>query len=141
MRSTTSPSVSPKKKKGRVESQSAIRTAISQANADPRGLMKFFKQNSRQEYNEQVRRHTAEEDEFARNRQEIDEAIDRHRTEKVKEGARERQQKHRQKIYDAEITKGERSPSGTKHKRKVSDIIYSIELGTKLVISARTCRT
>jgi hypothetical protein len=131
MRTATSPSVSPKKKKGRVESQSAIRTAINQVN--PQGLMKFFKQNTREEYNEQVRRHTAEEDERARDCQETNDAVDRCRSEKAKEGARDRQQKHRQAIYDSEIRNGERSPGGTKQrKRKVSTAVYAIELATKV---------
>jgi hypothetical protein len=106
-----------------MESQSAIHTAIAQAKDKPRGLMKFFKQNSREEYNEQVRRHTAEEDEFAQERKEISDAGHRRRAEKAREGARERQQKHRQIICDSEITNGERSPGGTKHSRKVSNIL------------------
>jgi hypothetical protein len=128
----TSPSVSPKKKKARVESQSAIRTAISQAK--PRGLMKFFKQSTRDKYNEQVWRHTAEEDEHAQARQEISDAVDRQRVEKAKDGARDRQRKHRQTIYDSKIVTGECSPGGTKQKkRKVSTGVYVIKLETKFV--------
>jgi hypothetical protein len=90
MRATTSPSVSPKKKKGRrIGSQSAIRTAITQAKDKPQGLMKFFKQNSKEEYDEQVRRHTAEENEFAQERKEISDATNRRHAEKAREGARE----------------------------------------------------
>ena len=88
--------------------------------------MKFFKQNSREEYKEQVRRHTAEEDERAQERQETNEALDRRRTEKEKKGARERQQKHRRAIYDVEIAKGERSPGGTKQ-RKVSYVQFNLK--------------
>ena len=101
--------------------------------------MKFFKQNSKSEYDEQVRRHTAEEDEFARERKEKNDATDRHRAEKAREGARERQQKHRRRVYDAEITKGERSPGGTK--RKVSKNFDHCKLEINIVILARTCKT
>ena len=38
---------------------------------------------------------------------------------KKKEGARLRQQKHRQDVRNTEIASGERSPGGTKRKRRV----------------------
>jgi hypothetical protein len=51
--------------------------------------MKFFKQISKGEYNEQVQRHTAEEDEFACEWKEKNDAAERRRAEKAKEDARE----------------------------------------------------
>jgi hypothetical protein len=57
----------------------------------------------------------------------------------AKEGAQERQQKHQHKIYDAEITKGERSPGGTK--RKVSKTFDYITHEINTIILAGTCRT
>jgi hypothetical protein len=69
-----------------MESQLAIQTAIGQAKAKPRGLMKFFKQNSHEEYNKQVRRHAAEEDEFAQDQQEKKDVVDRRCTEKARDG-------------------------------------------------------
>jgi hypothetical protein len=124
---TISSSVSPKKEKEqRTKSQSAIHRAIAQAKDKPHGLMKFFKQNSRKEYNEQVWRHTAEEDEFAQQKKEIGDAVHRHRVEKERAGACERQQKRRRIIRDAEIANGERSPGGTKYNRKVSDVLNYI---------------
>jgi flagellum-specific peptidoglycan hydrolase FlgJ len=48
--------------------------------------MKFFKQNSKEEYNKQVHRHTAEEDEFAQEWKEISDATNRHYAEKVNDG-------------------------------------------------------
>jgi hypothetical protein len=38
----------------------------------------------------------------------------------TRENARLRQQRHRQQIYDSEITCGERTPGGTKRIQKVS---------------------
>ena len=104
--------------------------------------MKFFKQNTRNEYNNQVQRHAAEEDEHARAHQETNDAAARHHIEKAKEGAQERKQNQRRRIYDSEIAKGERSPGGTKEKkRKVSDATYIIRLETEFVIIADNCRT
>jgi hypothetical protein len=97
-----------------MEFQSVIRTAITQAKDKPRGLMKFFKQISKDKYNEQVQRHTAEEDEFAHEWKEKSDTAERCHAEKAKEGAQEQQQKHQHRMYGAEITKGERSPGGTK---------------------------
>jgi hypothetical protein len=95
--------------------------------------MKFFKKSTREEYNEQVRKHTAEEDERAQDRRETNNAVERRRSEKAKEGARERQQKHRRAIYDSEIAKGKRSPGGTKQKkRKVSTAVYVIKPEAKI---------
>lgn len=122
-----------------MKSQSVIRTAITQAKDKPRGLMKFFKQISKGEYNEQVQRHTAEEDEFSREWKERNDAAERRQAEKAKEDARERQQKHQRRVYDAEITKGERSPGGTK--RKVSKTFNHITHEINSIILARTCRT
>jgi hypothetical protein len=120
MRATTSPSSSPKKKRERkAEAQSAIRTALGMSKDVPRGLLRFFHQNSRDEYNEQVRKHTAEENESAQQRQEKSNDINQRRVERVKEVNRKRQQRHRQKGYNKQIEKGERSPGGTKQKRKV----------------------
>lgn len=96
--------------------------------------MKFFKQNTRDEYNEQVWRYMAEEDEHTQARQEIRDAVDRRRIAKAKDGARDQQWKHCQTIYDSEIVTGERSPGGTKQKkRKVSSGIYILNLETKFV--------
>jgi hypothetical protein len=88
MRTTaTSPSVSPRKKKGQMESQSAIHATITLAKDKPQGLMMFFKQNMHEEYNEQVQKHTAEEDEFAQKHQEMSDKVNRCRTEMAKEDA------------------------------------------------------
>jgi hypothetical protein len=133
MRTTTSPSVSPKKKKGQVESQSAICTTINQAN--PQGLMKFFKQSTHEEHDKQVWRHTAEEDKCAQDHQEMNDALKRRCSEKAKEGAQEWQQKHHQAIYDSEIAKGKCSPGGTKQKNKRSVLLYmSLDLQLKFII-------
>lgn len=102
--------------------------------------MKFFKQNSRDEYNEQVRQHTAEENERAEQQRERDDAAEQRRTENAKEAVRKRQQKHRQKTYSAEIANGTRSPGGTKQKRKVSNLFADsdcIVLVTYCIIIAR----
>ena len=101
--------------------------------------MKFFKQNSKSKYNEQVQRHTAEEDEFAREQKEKNDATDRHCAAKVREGAQEQKQKHQCRVYDVEITKGEHSPGGTK--RKVSKTSNHLKLEIHIVISACTCKT
>jgi hypothetical protein len=115
----TSPPNSPMKKERKIVSQSTIRTALEMSKSTPYGLLKFFHKNSRDEYNEQVWRHTAEENESAQQRKERTDAADQRRAQKVKEGDRKRQQSHHQKTYNAEIAKGERSPGGTKQKRKV----------------------
>lgn len=83
--------------------------------------MKFFQQNSRDEYNKQLRRHQAEEEEFEEEHKEQRGVAERRRREWAKEGGRERQRKHRQKTYDEEIANGDRSPGGSKQKQKVSD--------------------
>jgi len=89
----------------------------------PCGLLQFFHQNSRDQYDEQVRRHTAEENEATQQRQERTDAEKECQAQKSKETDRERQRKHWQKTYDAEIAKGERSPGGTKQKRKVRVLV------------------
>jgi hypothetical protein len=122
-----SPSVSPKKKEERrVEVQSAIHTAIAHAKDTPHGLMKYFKQCSKEEYNEQVWRHTTEENKFAQERKEIEDAAHRCHVEKARKGACERQQRHRQIIRDNEIADGKWLPDGTKCSQKVSNILDCI---------------
>lgn len=59
---------------------------------------------------------------FEEERKEKKDAAERRRREKAKEGDRERQRKHRQKIYNTEIANGDRSPGGNKQKRNVSNL-------------------
>lgn len=81
-----------------------------------------FAQNTRDEYFAQIHRATAEENERAAEREVNKVEADYCRTEKAKEVDKKRQRRHRQKLYNAEIVAGERSPGGTKVK-KVSTIL------------------
>jgi hypothetical protein len=93
---TSTPPVSPEKKKKRV---SAIRTALQES---PKGLMKFLKKCTATERNDQLRRATEEENEQHQEREGHVAEIKARQREEAREGARIRQQKHRQHIYKRE---------------------------------------
>jgi hypothetical protein len=66
-----------------------------------------------------VQRATEEENERDEGKMEKSTATKVHRTERRREVDKLRQQRHRQKMYDMEISLGERSPGGTKRNLKV----------------------
>ena len=76
--------------------------------------MKFLKQCSPAEYQEQVRRATEEENERYQEREGKAEEIKAHRIAASRDAARLRQRRHREKKYESEIALGERTPRGTK---------------------------
>jgi hypothetical protein len=129
------PPVSPVNKKARrVEAKSAIRTAIEEGSK--KGLMSFFKQSTREEYEAQVRRDTAEAREFVRDREVSLSDKRQHKMNKAREAVRLRKQRQRQRLYDAEIARGERTPQGTKRTRKVSTISRNSK-----IIGSQSCRS
>jgi hypothetical protein len=87
--------------------------------------MLFFKQSTHEEYETQVRRDTAEAREFVCDREEELSNKRQDRENKVREVDRLRKQRQHQRLYDAEIAKGDRSPKGTKRICKVSTISLS----------------
>jgi hypothetical protein len=117
LRSTSAPP-SPEKK-SRPEAESAIRTAINlKGGGSSRGLMKFFKPCTKEEYSAQVQRFTEEHQAFRDEESRKDTERKIEREEKTREAERLRQQKHRRLKRESEIAGGERTPGGTK--RKVS---------------------
>lgn len=112
-RKTFTPPVSPVKKKAK----SAIRTALE---GSPKGLMKFLKKCTPTEHHIQVQRATEEENEQYESREQVLDVDKARKAERTREEAKVRQQKHRRKMYDQEIEKGERSPGGSKHAAKVN---------------------
>jgi hypothetical protein len=112
-RKTFTPPVSPVKKKAK----SAIRTALEES---PKGLMKFLKKCTPTERYIQVQRATEEENEQYESRERVLDVDKARKAERTREEAKVRQQKHRRKMYDQEIEKGERSPGGSKLAAKVN---------------------
>ena len=113
-RMNSTPPVSPKKKKSKVSS--AIRTALEHS---PKGLLKFLKKCTPTERDEQVQRATEEENERWVGKDEEARLTKIHRDEKTREDDKIRQQRHRQKLRDEEISRGERTPGGSKRNQKV----------------------
>jgi len=113
---STPPSPEKKKKKLQVEGKSAIRTAIQMTGKAKQGLMKFFQPCTKEEYAAQVQRFTEEHHEDMEKREGREVEAKARRDEKVREGERLRQEKHRRLKCDNEITRGVRSPGGTKRR-------------------------
>jgi hypothetical protein len=112
-RKTSTPPASPEKEKLKV---SAIQTTLGKS---PKGLSRFLKKCTPVEYKEQVQRATEEENEQDEDKMEKSTATKVYCTERRQEVDKLRQQRHRQKMYDTEISLGERSPGGTKQNLKV----------------------
>src|ERR1700736_3341071 len=110
----STPPVSPKKKKSKVSS--AIHTALAHS---PKGLLKFLKKCTPAERDEQVQRATEEENEQWAGKEEKARFAKILRDEKTREDDKIRQQRHRQKLRDEEISRGERTPGGSKRNQKV----------------------
>ena len=106
--------VSLKKKKLKVSS--AICTALEHS---PKGLLKFLKKCTPTECDEQVQRATEEENEQWVGKDEKAWLTKIHRDEKTREDDKIRQQRHRQKLCNEEISWGERTPGGSKRNQKV----------------------
>jgi hypothetical protein len=112
--SITPPSTSLQKKNNRFKSQSAITTALTSGTTT--GLMKFFKQNTSEQYQEQVHRET-EESRMQFSKQKGMQGIHQaERLEKARASNCERQRRHRADLFRKQIKSGDRSPGGTKHK-------------------------
>lgn len=95
---------------------SAIRTALENS---PKGLLKFLKQCTPAEHDEQVQCATGEENERWAGKDEKAQLAKLHRAEKTQDDDKIRQQRHRQKLWDEVISRGERTPGGSKHNQKV----------------------
>lgn len=95
---------------------SAIRTALENS---PKGLLKFLKQCTPVEHDEQVQCATGEENERWAGKDEKAQLAKLHRAEKTQDDDKIRQQRHRQKLRDEVISRGERTPGGSKHNQKV----------------------
>jgi hypothetical protein len=88
----------------------------------PKGLMKYFTKISRdsEAYKEQQRRSSEIADAWRRSRQEsVDQAKAAHEAH-LRESTRMRQQRYRKRAYEEEISRGDRTPGGTKRVRKVT---------------------
>jgi hypothetical protein len=109
----STPPASPEKKKVK----STIRTALEKS---PKGLMRFLKKCTPVEHHIQVQRASEEENERYESREQVLDVEKARQAQRTREEAKVRQQKHRQKMYDKEIEKGERTPGGTKRATKVN---------------------
>ena len=67
-----------------------------------------------------MQRAIEEENEQYESREQVLDVDKARKAERTREEAKVRQQKHRRKMYDQEIEKGERSPGGSKHAAKVN---------------------
>jgi hypothetical protein len=108
--------------KAKVVGTSAIRNALEE-NKDkpvPSGILRYLTQCSPDEYQDQIRRDTAESQAYWEQHKEATTKHEKEKQEHVREQYRLRQQRHRQRQYDREIGQGLRSPGGTKRMRKVS---------------------
>jgi hypothetical protein len=85
--------------------------------------MKFFKKCDPIEYGEQVQWATEEENKRARGQEGKEKDVQAHRANKTQEDDKLRQQKHRQKRHEMEISVGKRTPGGTKCVRQVSILL------------------
>jgi hypothetical protein len=133
-RKTSTPPVSPEKKKKKV---SAIRTALERS---PKGLMRFLKKCTPAEHDQEIQRTAEEENERYLEREERLLEHKAHRTVELRDGARIRQKKHRQRTYNKEIALGERTPGGTKQIQKVSENICEFSSHrTDLTTTATNC--
>lgn len=113
-----SPSV-PRQPPEKIHVKSAIQIALGhQAQGQSVGLMKWFTRSSPEDYRAHAKKVDAMIDEGI----EEYESIQKIGAERCKREQREqgkmRQQKHRQKVYAAEITRGIRSPGGTKRRQQ-----------------------
>jgi hypothetical protein len=117
-RMTSSPPTSPKKKKLQPQCTSAIRSALQGTSGQKTGLLQFFKKCTPEEHQAQVQRFTLESKDLQCDRKDKEAEIAERRAEHKREVIKLQQQKHHQKIYDAEIVRGERMPGGSKCKVK-----------------------
>jgi hypothetical protein len=78
--------------------------------------MTFFQPCTKEEYTAQVQRFTKEHHEDMEKREGRDAEAKARRDEKVREGERLRQEKHRRLKREDEIARGVRSPGGTKRR-------------------------
>jgi hypothetical protein len=118
MRIVSTPPVSPERKKpDLIKGKSATRSALESASeSEPKGLLKYMKKATPEEYKSQVQRDTIERLDLLRDNRESEMAAKEGRRRQVREGDRLRQRAHRQKKYDLEIARGERTPGGSKRK-------------------------
>ena len=82
--------------------------------------MRFLKKCTPAEHDQQIQRTAEEENEQYLEQEERLLEHKAYRTVELRDDARVRQKKHRQRTYDKEIALGERTPGGTKQIQKVS---------------------
>jgi hypothetical protein len=117
MRITSTPPASPEQKKPQLKEKSAIRSALERTSENsPKGLLKYLKKATPEEYKSQVQRDTAKRMDLLRDCEGVEVAAKEERRRQVREGERLRQQAHRKKKYALEIARGERTPCGSKRK-------------------------
>jgi hypothetical protein len=118
LQKTSSPPVSPKKKKQRKPMQIA---------PSSQGIMKYLKKVSPEELRAQSRQMSLRAKEFLHDLEEKKSKENDERTEKARTDARLRKAKQRERQKGEEIANGERTPGGTKRlKRKVSTCLSLI---------------
>ncbi len=81
---------------------------------EKKGLLRFFSQCTREEYEEQCRREAEKSCEGRNDAQQWHKVVDAEKKIMAREGARLRQQKRRSIRKKSEIAQGLRSPGGTK---------------------------
>jgi hypothetical protein len=115
MQITSTPPASPEQKKPQRKEKSAICSALERTSENlPKGLLKYLKKATPEEYKSQVQRDTAKRMDLLCDCEGVEVAAKEERRQQVREGDRLRQQAHRQKKYALEIARGERTPCGSK---------------------------
>jgi hypothetical protein len=115
----------PEKKPRTKESRkSAIHDAIEDQKAGrAQGLMRFLKPCTHEELRTQLIAVEAKLDDGWEQAREYQEMADQRRKMLVREENKKRQRRHRERLRDVEIARGERTPRGTKRNLKVRNLL------------------
>lgn len=143
-RVTNTPHSSPQKKRTRVQALSSVRVGLEistggeELGRKPRGLLQYFKKGSSVETSEYWAKQVELGEEEREKIEYVAKALENQKRFDHREGARLRKQKQRQRLKEAEIHRGVRSPGG--RKRKVCPKISLFRLSITSRMTSRSPR-